>query len=168
MRFLRYVLFCVFFAIGAGSVALSIVAEEVYSLYSNRTLVAKFADDNEKITSLSQQYDAQMRLIRSDPNALDRLKGIMLGAENQDDEDVAVPEVSRRELINASNALLDNMETAAKNKPVVAEWLSRCVQPKSRIILFLAGEALVLIAFIFFSSSTSSNRRKTTTRSDGN
>jgi len=168
MRFLRYVLFCVFFAIGAGSVALSIVAEEVYSLYSNRTLVAKFADDNEKITSLSQQYDAQMRLIRNDPNTLDRLKGIMLGTENQDDEDVAVPEVSERELINASNALLEDMETAAQNRPVVAEWLGRCVQPKSRTILFLAGGALVLTAFVFFSSPTTSKKPKTAAESDGN
>ena len=168
MRVLRYVLFCVFFAIGAGSVALSIMAEEVYSLYSSRTLVERFAEDNEKITSLSRQYDAQMQLIRSDPNALDRLKGIMLGAENQDDEDVAVPEVSEQELINASNALLEEMEAAAKNRPVVAEWLSRCVQPKSRTILFLAGAALVLTAFIFFSSPTTLNRPKTTAKSAGN
>lgn len=168
MRFLRYVLFCVFFAIGAGSVALSIVAEEVYSLYSSQTLVARFADDNEKITSLSQQYDAQMQLIRSDPNTLDRLKGIMLGTENQDDENVAVPEVSERELINASNALLEDMEATAQNRPVVAEWLGRCTQPKSRTILFLAGAALVLTAFVFFSSPTTSNGRKTATKSDEN
>jgi len=166
MRFLRYVLFCVFFAIGAGSVALSIVAEEVYSLYSNQTLVARFAADNEKITSLSRQYDSQMQLIRSDPNTLDRLKGIVLGEKKPDDEDVAVPEVSKQELINASNALLEEMETAAQNRPVVAEWLGRCVQPRSRTILFLAGAALVLTAFVFFSSPTTSNRRKTTAGSD--
>jgi len=168
MRFLRYLLFCVFFAIGAGSVALSIAAEEVYSLYSSRTLVAKFEDDNEKITSLCRQYDSQMQLIRSEPNALDRLRGIMLGEKNRDDEDVAVPEVSERELINASNALLDNIETAAKNRPLVVEWLGRCIQPKSRTILFLAGAALVLTAFVFFSSPTTSNRPKTTAQSDEN
>jgi hypothetical protein len=159
MRFLRFVLFCIFFAIGAGSIALSIVAEEVYSLYSSQILVARFEDDNKKITSLSQQYDCQMRLIKSDPNSLDRLKGIMLGEKGASSEDVAVPDVSRRELINASNALLEKMETSAQKTPIVAEWLQRCNQPKSRKILFLAGAALVLISFIFFSSPAATLKR---------
>jgi len=159
MRFLRFVLFCVFFAIGAGSMALSIVADEVYSLCSSQMFVTRFTDDNQKITLLREQYDCQMQLIKSDPNSLDRLRGIMLGEKGQTDEDVAVPEVSKRELINASRALLDEMETAEQKTPEITEWLERCNQPKSRRVLFLAGAALVLIAFIFFSSPASSNRR---------
>ena len=60
MRVLRYVLFCVFFAIGAGSVALSIMAEEVYSLYSSRTLVERFAEDNEKIKNAMIERQVSM------------------------------------------------------------------------------------------------------------
>jgi len=165
MRFLRYLLFCIFFAIGAGSMALSIVAEEVYSLYTSQKLLGRFSDDNKKIASLSEQYDRQMQLIKSDPNSLERLRGIMLGEKGETDEDVAVPQVSEQELINASNALLDEMDTAGQKNPEVAEWLERCNQPKSRKVLFIAGAALVLIAFVFFSSPASSNRHQAGSKS---
>ncbi len=166
MRFLRFILFCVFFAIGAGSIALSIVAEEIYSLYSSRRLVVRFTDDNRKITSLSKQYDSQMRLIRSEPNSLNRLKGIMLGKKSEPDEDVAIPQVSEQELINASNALLNEMETTAQKSPAVAEWLKRCNRPGSRTTLFFAGAALVLTSFVFFSSPVGLKRRPAETDSD--
>ena len=150
MRLLRYVLFCVFFAIGTASIVMSIMAEEIRTLCTNKTFVADIRKDNDKIISLTEKYDSQIRLIRKDPNILDRLSRVTLGTTQQDDE-TAIPTVSEQQLANASRALLEKLQPPPENSAAVPLWLQRCCLPKSRMILFLAGSALILIAFIFFS-----------------
>ena len=151
MRLLRYVLFCVFFAIGTASIVMSIMAEEIRALHSNKTLVASIRKDNDKIISLTEKYDSQIRLIRKDPNILYRLNRVTLGMAHEDDE-TAIPTVSEQQLANASRALLEKLRPRPENSATAPVWLQRCCLPKSRMILFSAGSALILIAFVFFSS----------------
>ena len=46
MSFLRFVLFCVFFAVGTAAIALSIQADEIQNLYKSKDILAKTLADN--------------------------------------------------------------------------------------------------------------------------
>ena len=152
MSFLRFVLFCVFFAVGTAAIALSIQADEIQNLYKSKDILAKTLADNEKIIALEKDNDALVKHILENPEVLDRLKRVTLGEEPQA-EDTIFPKVSHQQLAAAGQALFDNLESAPPELSI-PQWVLRCAEPKSRMILFYCGAALILVAFVFFGTPT--------------
>ena len=152
MRLVRYLAFCVFFAVGAGSIALSILIEpELADYYRNKDLLAKNELVNERIEALTGEYEAQIQLIKKDPEVLERLKRVTLGPE-QDGEDSVYPEISDRHLAQATAALFEDLGKS-QDELAIPEWVRRCAEPRSRMVLFGAGAGLILVGFGFFGTA---------------
>lgn len=145
---LRFVLFCVFFSVGASAIVLAILTDELQQLYDGRAVLQSQQADNDKIAALIDDYDGQIKFINQDPNVLKRLERSTFGIEPVA-EDTAFPRASDEWLEVARKALLEEMGTQ-QNSSVPPAWLERCTQPRFRQSLFIAGAGLVLITFIFF------------------
>ena len=144
---LRYLFFCLFFAIGSGAMTLAILAGEINDFYRSKDLLTVTQRQIESIKNLTAQYDAQLLQIEKDPNIiLSRLKLITIG-EKPYAEDTAFPKAS--ELDAAAAALLEDQQTPEQT-PAVPQWTERISHTKTRKALFGAGAVLVLLAFVFF------------------
>ncbi|HPD46824.1 MAG TPA: hypothetical protein P5279_08760 [Anaerohalosphaeraceae bacterium] len=149
---MRYVLFCVFFTIGAGAIALSILVDpEISNYYQNRIHLARIEEGNARIRRLTEQYDAQIRQLRQDPQLLAKLQTITFGSEPVANGAV-LPKASEESLNAAREALLKELKRQ-EQQPLTPAWVLRCKEPKNRKIIFVAGAALVLTTFIFFGTT---------------
>lgn len=145
---MRYILFCVFFAVGILAVVLSIYVDELSEYYKNKDLLKTIDSDNEKIKNLTSQYEFQIEQIESDPNILLRLGRITLGTEPKAEE-TAFPRASDQILAAAAQAILQETQRP-ETQNAIPQWLRRSSEPKFRQSLFFAGAGLILITFIFF------------------
>ena len=143
---LRFVFFCLFFAIGSGAMTLAILAGEINDYYRSKDLLAVTQRQIENIKNLTAQYDAQLRQIEKNPNTLSRLRQVTLG-EKPHAEDTVFPRAS--ELDAAAAALFEDRQTPQLS-PAVPRWPQRISHTKTRKALFLAGAILILLAFVFF------------------
>ena len=143
---LRFVFFCLFFAIGSAAMTLGILADEINDYYHSKDSLTAIQQQIENIKTLTAQYDAQLRQIERDPNTLSRLKQVTFGEKPQA-EDTVFPKAS--ELDAAAAALLEDQQNR-EQPPAVPQWAQRISHTKTRKALFLAGAALVLLAFVFF------------------
>ena len=143
---LRFVFFCVLFAIGSGAMTLAIHAGEINDYYHSKDMLEVTQQQIESIKSLTAQYDAQLRQIERDPNTLSRLKQVTFG-EKPHAEDTAFPKAS--ELDAAAAALLEDQQNQ-EQPPAVPQWAQHISHTNTRKALFLAGAILVLLAFVFF------------------
>lgn len=149
LTFLRFVLFCVFFAVGAGAIVLALQIErEITDYYQSKTQLEKIIQDNEKLKSLISQYQAQIALIEREPNILGRLEQITLG-QAPTAEDTVYPNSYNPKLAKTVQQVLEQTEGKEQAEPM-PDWLQRCRQPKYRKSLLIAGCGLVLVGFIFF------------------
>lgn len=149
---IRFVLFAVFFLAGASAIVLSILAEpDLKEYYQNRAALAEIQKQNEKIASLTNQYETLIRHIESEPNMLDRVIPLTFGYEPQA-ADTAFPQVRDRGLQAETEKLLEQIENTPPVEPTPA-WFVRILEPKIRRGLFLSGAGLVLITCIFFGTS---------------
>jgi hypothetical protein len=158
-RAIRYIVFCVFFAAGAGAIALSfLVDSEMTNYFQSRAGLDKTVKDNEKIQTLISQYQDQITLIEHEPNVLKRLQDVALG-RLPERQDVVYPSGYNPRLTIAARQVLNEAEPADPNAwtPV---WVKRCNQPKMRPTLFLSGAGLILITFMLFGGSAKSHPRK--------
>ncbi len=143
---------------------LSILAEpELTTYYYNRAVLAQIEAQNEKIQDLTEQYAAQVKLIESDPNILQRFSATTFGHKPLTDE-TAFPEASGNVLRDETEQILRRDEASGPVEPT-PEWLAHILQPKIRLALFLTGCGLVLITFIFFGSGLP-KEAKSTSKSD--
>ena len=145
---LRFVLFCIFFSVGAGAIVLSILAEEIEIYFANRRTYAQMLQMNEKIEKLIAEYEAQIEQIEQNPEILKKLERITFGAV-EGEEGSEHPRAAVEQLAAARAALMEEMETEQEEK-AVDRWVGRIVEPKGRMRLFFAGAGLVLITFMFF------------------
>jgi hypothetical protein len=148
MKFVRYVLFCLFFAVGTGAVALAVLADEIRDYCEGRNLLAKTLADNEDIKFLTIEYEAQIHEIRKDPNIVGRLERVALGRQ-PGEEDTAFPRASEKLLTEAGAAVLADLR-ADRPARQIPTWVERISEPNIRYSLFFAGAGLVLVTFIFF------------------
>ena len=151
MRLVRYVLFCLCFAIGTGAVALAVLADEIRDYCEGRNLLAKTLADNEDIQFLTIEYAAQIDEIRKDPNIVGRLERVTLGRQ-PGAEDTAFPTASEELLSEAGKAVLADLRTPRQARKI-PKWVERISEPNIRYSLFFAGSGLVLVTFIFFGAS---------------
>lgn len=146
--FVRFFLFCTFFAIGLFGLGLSILFDDLVSYYQGREALRLVEVTNEKLRSLNEDYDVLLEQLREDPNLLERAARVTFGAGG-DSSDVVYPKAREEELAAARAALLEDSEKSS-NKAVLPEWLERFKEPRRRAALFLASSVLILIAFVFF------------------
>ena len=148
MRIVRYILFCLFFAVGAGAVALAVLADEIRDYCQGGVLLAETLAENEDIRFLTVEYAAQIDEIRKDPNILGRLERVTLGRRG-DAEETVFPTASEKLLTEAGTAVLEDLQA---DRPVykIPTWVERISEPNIRYSLFFAGAGLVLVTFIFF------------------
>lgn len=144
---IRTVLFVLFFSVGASSLGISVLIEDLFQYYQNRQLAESARESLEKLKSLNDSYNMILAQLENDPNRLKRLAPAALGSEPSDPNTV-YPRVTARQLAAARRALTDpNSESM---EPVIPKWLSRCSEPRKRIATFSSGIALILISFICF------------------
>jgi len=148
----RFILFAVFFLIGAGAIVLSILTDpELKEYCQSRAALAQIRQQNEKIADLTSQYETLISKIESNPELLERLIPLTFG--RQPKTGTAVAPSANQPLQVQTEELLDRIKnTPAENKPFPV-WLARILERKNRQGLFLAGAGLILITFIFFGST---------------
>jgi hypothetical protein len=159
-RFIRYIVFCVFFAAGAAAIALSfLITPEMTNYFQSVAMLDKTVRDNEKIQNLIDQYQNQIALIEREPNVLARLRQVALGQAPPPQEGVAYPSDYNPQLAVLARQILNETHPADPNEQTPV-WVKRCADTRYRSTLFLAGAGLVLIAFIFFSGPGKAKSRE--------
>ena len=144
---IRTVLFVLFFSVGASSLGISVLIEDLFQYYQNRQLAESARESLEKLKSLNDVYNMVLAELEEDPNHFKRLAPAALGRESSDPNTV-YPRATARQLAAARRALTDpNAETI---EPIIPKWLSRCSERRKQIAIFSSGIALILISFICF------------------
>ena len=145
---LRKFLFVVFFGIGAVALSGSILCSELLGYYRNKNLLKAAEESLKQLEVLNRDYDVLLEQLKADPDILERIAPATLGTEPADRKAV-YPKARAEELAAARKALMGDSRSEAA-EPKVPKWLTRCSEPRRRVILFLSGAFLILISFIWF------------------
>ena len=148
-RVIRAILFVLFFSIGAVSLSASILCDDLVQYYNNRQLVKAAQQSLEQLKSLNTDYDILLEQLEKDPNLVKRIARATLGI-GPEDPNTVYPRATAEQLAAARRALTEdpNEKAALGEPPPLPEWLSRCREPRRKIMLFLSGVALSLTSFI--------------------
>ena len=151
---IRAILFVVFFSIGAGSLSISILCEDLVRYYRNAELVAGAEESLEKLKSLISDYDAVIAMLRADPNdpnSVRHLARVTLGPEHRDPNTV-YPRATANQLAAARRVLeaYSDESVSAEAPPSMPEWLRRCSEPRRKLVLFICGVILILTSLVCF------------------
>ena len=153
--------FVVFFSIGATAMYISIICGELVGRYHKRQLLKAKQEGTNQLKSLNADYDALLEQLREDPNLVKRVAPAILGTKPAD-ADTIYPKATAEQLAAVRRALMEDLSETPNVKkgvwepglkvvePMIPGWLSRCSEPRRRIILFLAGAFLSLISFVWF------------------
>jgi len=145
---IRMILFVIFFSIGAASLGVSILCDDLVQYYRNRQLLKVTQQSLDRLESLNTDYDALLEQMEKDPNFVKRLAPATLGTEPEDTNAV-YPRATPEQLAAARKALMEDPNDQSAG-PMLPEWLTRCSEPRRRITLFIAGSFLILISFTCF------------------
>ena len=140
--------FAVFFSVGAAAVSGAVLYDDLLEYYTNRQLLRSAEESLRRLESLNADYDALLRQLWQDPNLVERIAPVAVGAERTQ-QDTVNPIVTPADLDAARRALTEDSGQGA-SEPVIPRWLSRCSQPRQRITLFLSGAFLILLSFMWF------------------
>ena len=145
-RVIRVIAFFITFGVGAGTLTLSVLCDDLMAFFSNKQILAleqsKLASVQEKV----EVYDALLINMEKDPDVVHRIAPAVLGLES-DDPNTAYPLTGIQELAVATQMLQKDNEAPHAQMP---PWLVRCCEYRRRLALFLLGGVLVLIAFACF------------------
>jgi hypothetical protein len=155
--FIRYIFFCIFFALGIAAIFMSIKGDDIYNLYESNSLLDQTVIANQKLQALNTEYDLQLENIQNDPNILVRLKEVELGQEPHREETV-FPDAPE-EIIAIAKEALRNDDNLKPSKNAIPQWASRITEPKIRRGLFFAGTALVLVSFVCFGTPSPPHKK---------
>lgn len=153
---LRMFLFVVFFSIGAAALSISILCEDLLQYYHNRRLLKAAEAALDRLKSLNTDYDALLQRLEEDPNLIKRFWPAVLGTERKNDGTV-YPKVTPEQLDAARRALIEEPDRQFF-EPAVPGWLSRCCEPRRRMMLFFCGAVLILVSFVWFGSGERADR----------
>ena len=155
---IRIILFVIFFSIGAASLGVSILCDDLVQYYRNRQLLKVTRQSLDRLESLNTDYDVLLEQLEKDPNLVKRLAPATLGTEPEDTNAV-YPRAAREQLTAAHEALTKNQSDQSTG-PMLPEWLTRCSEPRRRITLFVAGSVLVLISFTCFAPARQTGKKE--------
>jgi hypothetical protein len=156
---IRVIAFFITFGVGAGTLTLSVLCDDLTRFFDNKRLLAR---EQRKLDALEEKvkvYDALLLNIQRDPDVMHRIAPAVLGLES-DDPNTAYPLTGVEELAVARKMLRKDQNADVSQMP---PWLIRCCEQRRRTALFLLGGVLVLIAFSCFGlvrqPQTSAKRR---------
>lgn len=176
---IRAFLFIVFFGIGATALSGSILFDDVIQYYRNQQLLEDARQSLDQLESLNADYDVLLTQLGEDPNLFKRIAPVTLGVGRQEPNTV-YPSATIEQLAAARKALAKqpagaqrqtpgggyNRESARDSSGTIPVWLSRCGEPRRRLMLFLTGAALVLVSFVCFGSRPKGSANVTPTRQE--
>lgn len=151
---IRAVLFVIFFCIGAGSLSVSILCNDLVRYYRNTELLAEAEESLEKLKSLNQDYDAVIAMLKADPNdpnSVRHLARVILGPEHRDPNTV-YPRATAGQLAAARRVLAaySDDSVSVTTGPSMPGWLRRCREPRRKLALFICGVVLILASLVCF------------------
>ena len=146
---MRTILFAVFFSIGAASMGCSLLCKDLAGYYRNKQLLRTAQQYLNKLESLNIDYDVLLKQLESDPNLIKRIASATLGIEPEDANTI-YPKPTNEQLAAARKVLAKEISQNQDQKLTIPKWLTRCNDPRNRIILFLAGAGLILTSFACF------------------
>jgi hypothetical protein len=147
---LRFLVFVVFFSSGAAGLGAAVLCDDFIQYCHNRQIVKQAELSVHRLESLNAEYDVLLEQLQSNPELLQRIAPVTLGTEPNDPNTV-YPRARARDLAIARKAVMDQADEEPADATIPA-WLLRCSDPPRRIILFIAGASLILIAMVCFSS----------------
>jgi len=176
---MKTIFFIMFFSVGAASLGVSVLCEDLIRYYQNRQLVYAAQESLERLKSLNTDYDVVLNTLEEDPNSIRRIAPAAIGIEYQDANAIN-PRIEAEQLAAARKALTDpNKSTGGHSakespglsqqaaetvvlgttygEPAIPRWLSRCSEPAKRTVIFFSGMALILISFVCFGSVKKAN-----------
>lgn len=157
-NFIRLILFVVFFSIGAASLGISILCDDLVKYYRSRNDLAVGQQAVDKLKSLNADYDVLLDQLEKDPNLVKRLAPAALGTEPEDPNAI-YPRATPEQLAAARKALAQDPNEQAE-APTLPNWLTRCSEPRRRTTLFIAGSFLILISFTCFAPTKQPSEKK--------
>ncbi|MHC4727639.1 MAG: hypothetical protein ACYS17_10480 [Planctomycetota bacterium] len=152
------ILFVVFFSIGAASLAISILCDDLVQYYRNKGQLTVTQQANDRFKSWIEDYDVLLEQREKDPNLVKRLAPAILGTEPED-ANAVYPRATPEELAAARQALTQDPNDQS-TAPMLPNWLTRCSEPRRRVTLFIAGSFLILISFTCFTPKRQSQAKK--------
>jgi hypothetical protein len=155
---LRTLLFVVFFSIGAAAMYISVICDELVEHYHKRQLLKAGQRCIARLKSLETDYDALLQQLEEDPDFIERLGSAVFGT-GQEDKDTIYPIVTPEQLDAARRALTEDSSQPLP-EPMIPGWLTRCREPRRRIMLFLSGAFLILISFVWFGRAEKTSRKQ--------
>ena len=144
----RCIGFTVFFTVGATVVCMAALCDDLVRYCSHKQQLTVAQHTVELLERLNADYSTLLDKVHQDPNMLRRIAPATLGTWPQE-PNTAYPTVRIEELLAARQTLCVT-ENPPEEPMVIPEWLARCSQPGRRWGLFLAGAALVVVAFACF------------------
>jgi hypothetical protein len=145
--FLRFIAFFITFGVGAGTLTLSVLCEDLTRFFANKQLLALEQRQLASLEEKVQVYDALLLNMKKDPDVVHRIAPAVLGLES-DDPNTAYPLTGVEELAVARQMLRKDKDAGISQMP---PWLIRCCERRRRLALFFLGGGLVLVAFACFS-----------------
>ena len=155
---IRTFLFVVFFSIGAISLGGSILCDDLVRYYRNRQLLKAAQESLDQLKSLNVDYDVLLEQLEKDPNLFKRIASATLGTEPED-ADAIYPRATAEQLAVAHRVLAEDPDQQPA-EPVMPGWLTRCSEPRRRMMLFFSGGALILISFICFRPGQTDSKKQ--------
>lgn len=147
---LRFLVFVVFFSSGAAALGGAVLCDDFVKYCRDKQVVKQAELSIRRLESLNAEYDTLLEQLENNPDLLQRIAPVTLGTEPNDPNTV-YPKAKARELAIARKAVVDQ----ANDEPIEAAipmWLQRCSDPPKRIVLFVCGASLILIAMVCFTS----------------
>jgi hypothetical protein len=143
----RTLLFFVFFAGGVITVTFCSFFDDLYAYYQNKELLRQSQVLLEKLKTLNADYESLLKQLKSDPQLARRIAPT-LGVQPEGEE-IAYPKATAEQLAAAKAILMEETGNTPQGGGLPV-WIERCRSPFRRIILFMAGSALILISFVYF------------------
>jgi hypothetical protein len=180
---IRAFLFIVFFSIGAAALSGSILFDDVIQYHRNQQLLEDARESLDQLESLNADYDVLLTQLGEDPNLFKRIAPVTLGV-GREEPNTIYPSATIEQLAAARKALAKQPGGMQRQTPgggynhqsanlkvrdssgTVPVWLTRCGEPRRRLMLFLTGAGLVLVSFVCFGSRAKRPADVTPTRQE--
>jgi hypothetical protein len=153
---IRTLLFAIFFSVGAATLGVSILLDDLLQYYHNRQLLETAKNNLRRLELLNSDYDALLQQLQADANFVKRIAPATVGSEPAEVNTI-YPKATAEQLAAAQKVLSEDFDQQ-HTQPAVPNWLRRCSQPRRRTVLFLAGAFLILISFVSFSAAKEKGR----------
>ncbi|MFA5423193.1 MAG: hypothetical protein WC374_04990 [Phycisphaerae bacterium] len=147
-NFARLIFFVILFTAGAVALATAALYPDLLRYYQYNQLLQSSRDSLTQLKSLNTRYDTLLENIEQDPNLLSRAAAVVIGVE-PNDSNVVYPRTTPEQIAAAKKMLEKYDETKADTVPI-PEYMQRLGRPGYRIVMFISGCGLILVAFICF------------------